>query len=46
MVLDHSQNPTEWKTAQSWAKYPADKSPSNDEYKATYDALTAKINGQ
>jgi hypothetical protein len=46
MVLDHSQNPAEWKTAQSWAKYASEKNPSNDEYRATYDALTAKINGQ
>jgi len=46
MVLDHSTNPTDWKAAQSWAKYPSDKNPSNDQYKATYDALTAKISGQ
>jgi hypothetical protein len=46
MVLDHSQNPAEWKAAQAWAKYASDKNPSNDEYRATYDALTAKINGQ
>lgn len=46
MVLDHSQNPADWKTAQSWAKYASDKNPSNDTYRATYDALTAKIAGQ
>jgi hypothetical protein len=44
MVLDHSQNPADWKAAQSWAKYAADKNPSNDTYRATYDALTAKLN--
>jgi hypothetical protein len=46
MVLDHSQNPADWKAAQSWAKYASDKNPSNDAYRATYDALTAKISGQ
>jgi hypothetical protein len=46
MVLEHSQNPAEWKTAQGWVKYASGRNPSNDEYKATYDALTAKINGQ
>lgn len=45
MVLDHSQNPADWKAAQSWAKYASDKNPSNDTYRATYDALTAKIAG-
>ena len=46
MVLDHSQNPAEWKSAQSWAKYASDKNPSNDTYRATYDALTEKIAGK
>ena len=46
MILDHSQNPSELKAAQSWAKYAADKNPSNDTYRATYDALTARIAGQ
>ena len=45
MVLDHSANPADWKAAQSWAKYASDKNPSNDTYRATYDALTAKISG-
>jgi|SRR6185437_1279374 len=45
MVLDHSTNPADWKAAQSWAKYASDKNPSNDTYRATYDALTAKISG-
>jgi len=45
MILDHSQNPADWKAAQSWAKYASDKNPSNDTYRATYDALTAKISG-
>jgi hypothetical protein len=46
MILDHSLNPADWKAAQSWAKHAADKNPSNAAYRATYDALTAKINGQ
>lgn len=46
MILDHSANPADWKAAQSWAKYASDKNPSNDAYRATYDALTAKISGQ
>ena len=46
MVLDHSDNPAELKAALSWAKYASDKKPSNEEYKATYDALKAKLNGQ
>lgn len=45
MILDHSQNPADWKAAQSWAKYASHKNPSNDTYRATYDALTAKISG-
>jgi len=46
MILDNSNNPEDWKAAQSWAKYAVDKNPSNDTYRATYDALTAKINGK
>jgi hypothetical protein len=46
MVLDHSSNPADLKAALSWAKYASDKNPSNEEYKATFDSLTAKINGQ
>ena len=46
MVLDHSDNPAELKAALAWAKYASDKNPSNDEYKATCDALKAKLNGQ
>jgi hypothetical protein len=46
MVLDHSDNSADLKAALSWAKYASDKNPSNDEYKATYDALSAKISGQ
>jgi hypothetical protein len=46
MILDHSTNPSDLKAAQSWAKYASGKNPSSDQYKATYDALTAKINGQ
>ena len=46
MILQHSDNPAEWKAAQSWVKYASDRNPSNEAYKATYDALTAKISGQ
>lgn len=46
MVLNHSQNPADWKAAQGWAKYACEKETGNAAYKATYDALTAKINGQ
>ena len=46
MILDHRQNPADWKAAQSWAKYASDKNPSNDTYRATYDALTARISGR
>lgn len=46
MVLDHSDSPADLKAALSWAKYASDINPSNEEYKATYDALSAKLNGQ
>jgi len=46
MILDNSSSPADWKAAQAWARYASDKNPSNDEYRATYDALTAKIAGK
>lgn len=46
MVLDHSDNPADLKAALSWAKYASDKNPSNEEYKGTYDALSAKLNSK
>lgn len=46
MILDNSNNPADWKAAQAWAKYASDKNPSNDTYRATYEALRAKVNGQ
>jgi predicted nucleic acid-binding Zn ribbon protein len=46
MVLDHSDSPADLKAALSWAKYASDKNPSNEEYKATYDALSAQITGR
>jgi hypothetical protein len=46
MVLEHSDNPADWKAAQGWVKYAADKNPSNEEYKATLEALGAKIGGR
>ena len=45
MVLQYSQSPEEWKTAQSWAKRASDGEPNNDGYKETLDALKAKIRG-
>jgi hypothetical protein len=46
MILQHSESPAEWKAAQSWAKYASDRNPSNDDYKATYEALSTKLKGQ
>ena len=43
MILKNSNNPADWKAAQSWVKYALNQSPSNSTYRATYDALTAKI---
>ncbi|HEV2478590.1 MAG TPA: hypothetical protein VGS79_02955 [Puia sp.] len=45
MILENSANPADWKAAQAWVKYASDKNPSNETYRATYDALTAKISG-
>jgi hypothetical protein len=45
MILDHSQDPKEWMGALAWVQYAADKEPANADYKATCDALKAKING-
>jgi hypothetical protein len=46
MVLEHSQQPEEWKAAQGWVKHAMDKEPGDAGYRATYDALTTKIKGQ
>ncbi|HXB07667.1 MAG TPA: hypothetical protein VNW04_11135 [Puia sp.] len=46
MVVDHSTNLRDWKAALTWVQHAADKEPGNAEYKATVDALKAKINGQ
>jgi hypothetical protein len=46
MVMDHSANPADWKAALGWVQHAADKEPGNVDYKATADALQAKINGQ
>ncbi len=43
-ILQHSENPGEWQTAQGWIKHAVDAKPDNAAYKATYDALTAKLN--
>ena len=44
MILEHSQDREEWKAAQRWVKRAMDREPNEPKYKATYDALTAKIN--
>lgn len=44
-ILRYSQEPAEWKKAQSWVKHAVDKEPSNSTYKETYDALEMKIKG-
>jgi hypothetical protein len=46
MILAHSQNPAEWKAAQGWVRYATEKAPSNEKFKATYDALTEKLQGK
>lgn len=46
MILEHSQDPAEWKAAQAWVKNAVEKDPTEEKYKSTYDALTAKINSK
>jgi hypothetical protein len=46
MILQHSQDPKEWKTALAWVQHAVDKEPGNLTYKTTADGLKAKINGQ
>jgi hypothetical protein len=46
MILDHSQDPKEWKVALGWIQRALDKAPDNSSYKATRDALNAKLVGQ
>jgi hypothetical protein len=46
MILDHSQDPKEWKAALGWIQHALDKAPDNSTYKATRDALNAKLVGQ
>jgi hypothetical protein len=45
MILDHSQDPKEWKAALGWIQHVLDKAPDNQTYKATRDALNAKLVG-
>jgi len=45
MILDHSQDPKEWKAALGWIQHALEKSPDNSTYKATRDALNAKLVG-
>jgi len=43
MILQSDNNPAEFKEALRWAKAAADSDPSNEKYKATYEALKAKV---
>lgn len=45
MVLDHSENLAEWRTALDWIRHALDKDPENSACKATKAALEARING-
>jgi hypothetical protein len=45
MILDHSPDPKEWKAALAWIQHVLDKAPDNQAYKATRDALNAKLVG-
>jgi hypothetical protein len=45
-ILKRSQNPAEWKAALGWIQHVLDKAPDNQTYKATRDALNAKLVGQ
>jgi hypothetical protein len=42
-VLAHSTDQGELKTALAWVKHASDKEPSNADYKATCDAIQAKL---
>lgn len=44
-ILQRSQNPTEWKAALGWIPHALDKDPESQTYKATRDALSAKLVG-
>jgi hypothetical protein len=43
MILQSDNNPAELKEALRWAKATADSDPGNEKYKATYEALKAKV---
>jgi hypothetical protein len=43
MILQWDDNPTELKEALRWAKAAADSDPTNEKFKITYDALSAKV---
>jgi hypothetical protein len=45
-ILQRSQSPAEWKAALGWIQHVLDKAPDNQTYKATRDALNAKLVGQ
>ena len=42
-ILQHSENPAEWKVAQNWIAGATAKDPTNAIYKATADGLAAKM---
>lgn len=43
MILDYSQDTSDYKAALHWIQHAVDKAPDNSEYKATCDALKAKL---
>lgn len=45
MILKNSNDPVQLKEALRWSKAALGSDPSNDQYKATYDGLAAKIAG-
>ncbi|MBS1524855.1 MAG: hypothetical protein JST19_04345 [Bacteroidetes bacterium] len=44
MILKNSNDAAQLKEAQKWAKAALDSDPNNEQYKTTYQALSAKIN--
>lgn len=46
MILDNSNDPTQLKEAQKWAKLAVDGDGSNADYKTTYQAITDKLAGK
>jgi hypothetical protein len=44
-ILQYSTDKKELEAAQGWSRHTVENDPANADYKKTYDALTAKING-